>query len=310
MPKMDRLLVISTYPWLIGFSGHGNTATMMSPNLPFFVQYPGRVAGAQLVPCATPGPMAQLPVPSGRGQGVCTARQGAASSGWYPCPAATCRTQPVPCCSRMIRRGHLHGWNEFARIRNKRAHASGAIWRTKFFMPLNVDRVHEAMELLSGEHDFRSFKGVSRTPEEEERSTVREVTEFRLRPAAPIDSDDPLYENIDLWEFHIRSRSFLYRQVRRMVSMALHAGLPDKLGDDPLSLVRCLLEKPSKNSWPGSVTVVPACGLYLMRVQYDPAHLDTNAEMPEEVAEMYEAKKKAPLQEDGDEEDVEQATAS
>nr|XP_054929081.1 tRNA pseudouridine synthase-like 1 isoform X4 [Dermacentor andersoni] len=177
-------------------------------------------------------------------------------------------------------------------------------------MPLNVDRVHEAMELLSGEHDFRSFKGVSRTPEEEERSTVREVTEFRLRPAAPIDSDDPLYENIDLWEFHIRSRSFLYRQVRRMVSMALHAGLPDKLGDDPLSLVRCLLEKPSKNSWPGSVTVVPACGLYLMRVQYDPAHLDTNAEMPEEVAEMYEAKKKAPLQEDGDEEDVEQATAS
>ncbi|XP_054929073.2 tRNA pseudouridine synthase-like 1 isoform X2 [Dermacentor andersoni] len=176
--------------------------------------------------------------------------------------------------------------------------------------PLNVDRVHEAMELLSGEHDFRSFKGVSRTPEEEERSTVREVTEFRLRPAAPIDSDDPLYENIDLWEFHIRSRSFLYRQVRRMVSMALHAGLPDKLGDDPLSVVRCLLEKPSKNSWPGSITVVPACGLYLMRVQYDPAHLDTNAEMPEEVAEMYEAKKKAPLQEDGDEEDVEQATAS
>ncbi|XP_075542960.1 tRNA pseudouridine synthase-like 1 isoform X2 [Dermacentor variabilis] len=211
--------------------------------------------------------------------------------------------------------------------------------------PLNVDRVHEAMELLSGEHDFRSFKGVSRTPEEEERSTVREVTEFRLQPAAPIDSDDPLYENIDLWEFHIRSRSFLYRQVRRMVSMALHAGLPDKLGDDPLSVVRCLLEKPSKNSWPGSVTVVPACGLYLMRIQYDPArlprhfqglalttwntpagprkwqsnralsgrgvfYLDANAEMPEEVAEMYEAKNKVPLQEDGDEEDDEQATAS
>lgn len=178
--------------------------------------------------------------------------------------------------------------------------------------PLNIDRVHEAMELLSGEHDFRSFKGVSRTPEEEGRSTVREVTEFRLRPAAPIDSDDPLYENIHLWEFHIRSRSFLYRQVRRMVSMALHAGLsgPEKLDDDPLLVVRRLLENPSKNNWPGNVTVVPACGLYLMRVQYDPTHLDANAEMPDEVAEMYEAKKKAPLQEDGDEEEVEQATAS
>ncbi|KAH6932485.1 hypothetical protein HPB50_006299 [Hyalomma asiaticum] len=80
--------------------------------------------------------------------------------------------------------------------------------------PLDMERVHEAMELLSGEHDFRSFKGVSRSTAEEERSTVREVTDFRLRPAAPLDSDDPLYENVQLWEFHIRSKSFLYRQVR------------------------------------------------------------------------------------------------
>ncbi|KAH9377759.1 hypothetical protein HPB48_012174 [Haemaphysalis longicornis] len=47
--------------------------------------------------------------------------------------------------------------------------------------PLDVDRAHEAMELLSGEHDFRSFKNVGRTPEEDERETVRNVSEFRLK---------------------------------------------------------------------------------------------------------------------------------
>ncbi|KAL1417669.1 hypothetical protein MTO96_026666, partial [Rhipicephalus appendiculatus] len=172
--------------------------------------------------------------------------------------------------------------------------------------PLDLERVHEAMELLSGEHDFRSFKGVSRTPEEEERSTVRDVTDFRLRPAAPLDSDDPLYENVQLWEFHIRSKSFLYRQVRRMVSMVLHAGLS---GPDALLVMRTLLENPSKHSWPGNVTVVPACGLYLMRVQYNPEHLDPNAEMPEEVAEMYDAKKPHD-EEDSDEEVFEQVTAA
>ncbi|KAK8767685.1 hypothetical protein V5799_005534 [Amblyomma americanum] len=159
------------------------------------------------------------------------------------------------------------------------------------FEPLELDRAHEAMELLSGEHDFRSFKGASRTAEDEERSTVREVTDFRLQPAArPVDADDPLYEELDLWEFHIRSRSFLYRQVRRMVSMVLHAASPHASAADSLALVHSLLANPCKENWPGSVRVVPAYGLYLARVHYDPAHLISDTEMPEDVAEFYRTK--------------------
>lgn len=169
--------------------------------------------------------------------------------------------------------------------------------------PLDVDRAHEAMELLSGEHDFRSFKNAGRTPEEEERDTVRDVTEFRLRPAAPVDSDDPLYENLDLWEFHIKAKSFLYRQVRRMVSMVLHAALSEPGEPDPLELVRHLLENPSKDSWPGRVGVAPACGLYLTRVHYDAAHLDVGAEMPEDVAQMYRARDDEALEEPDSSED-------
>lgn len=198
-----------------------------------------------------------------------------------------------------IRVGGIRAWLPLAELN-----------RCHVVPPLDFDLVHEAMELLSGEHDFRSFKGVSHTPEENERSTVRDVTDFRLRPAAPLDCDDPLYEKVQLWEFHIRSKSFLYRQVRRMVSMVLHAGLS---GHDTLLVMRKLLENPSKHNWPGNVTVVPACGLYLMRVQYNPEHLDLNAEMPNEVADMYDAKKNEPLYEEEneiDEEIVEQVTAT
>lgn len=178
--------------------------------------------------------------------------------------------------------------------------------------PLDVDRAHEAMELLSGEHDFRSFKNVGRTPEEDERETVRNVSEFRLRPAAPLDSDDPLYENLDLWEFHIRARSFLYRQVRRMVTTVLHVALSQPGDPDPLELVRHLLENPSKESWPGGLRVAPACGLYLTRVHYDAAHLDVTAEMPEEVAEMYRARDEKRLEEldSSDDDDEDEAAAS
>ncbi|KAH8042706.1 hypothetical protein HPB51_025538 [Rhipicephalus microplus] len=100
-----------------------------------------------------------------------------------------------------IRVGGIRAWLPLAELN-----------RCHIVPPLDFDLVHEAMELLSGEHDFRSFKGVSHTPEENERSTVRDVTDFRLRPAAPLDCDDPLYEKVQLWEFHIRSKSFLYRQ--------------------------------------------------------------------------------------------------
>uniref|UniRef100_A0A023GIU6 tRNA pseudouridine synthase n=1 Tax=Amblyomma triste TaxID=251400 RepID=A0A023GIU6_AMBTT len=161
---------------------------------------------------------------------------------------------------------------------------------------LELDRAHEVMELLSGEHDFRSFKGSSRSDQDEVRSTVRDVTDFRLLPAAQPADNDPLYDQLDLWEFRICSRSFLYRQVRRMVSVVLHAASPHVPGADCLALVRSLLANPSKEAWPGGVRVVPACGLYLAQVHYDPAHLIGDAEMPEDVAEFYRTKPVAAIE--------------
>ncbi|XP_002412440.3 tRNA pseudouridine synthase-like 1 isoform X1 [Ixodes scapularis] len=146
--------------------------------------------------------------------------------------------------------------------------------------PLDFSRVHEAMELLSGEHDFRTFKNVGRTKAEDEVNTVRNVLDFTLRPSQPASAvADPLYDNVDLWEFHIKSRSFLYRQVRRMVSVVLHVGMHP----ESLPLVRHMLENPHKDSWDNKVRIAPACGLYLTNIEYDPAHMDLDADPPEEV---------------------------
>ncbi|CAN7985764.1 unnamed protein product [Ixodes hexagonus] len=150
--------------------------------------------------------------------------------------------------------------------------------------PLDFSRVHEAMELLSGEHDFRTFKNVGRTKPEDDCNTVRNVSEFTLRPSQPASGlADAFYNNVDLWEFHIKSRSFLYRQVRRMVSVVLHVGTHP----GTLSIVRSMLDNPHKDSWDNRVRIAPACGLYLTNVEYDPAHMDLDADPPEEVAAYY-----------------------
>ncbi|KAH7956541.1 hypothetical protein HPB52_010419 [Rhipicephalus sanguineus] len=64
--------------------------------------------------------------------------------------------------------------------------------------------------------------------------------------------------------------------------MVLHAGLS---GPDALLVVRQLLQNPSKHNWPGNVTVVPACGLYLTRVQYNPERHPAPPEVPDDDEE-------------------------
>ncbi|XP_064460259.1 tRNA pseudouridine synthase-like 1 [Ornithodoros turicata] len=149
---------------------------------------------------------------------------------------------------------------------------------------LNLDRVHEAMELMSGTHDFRSFKNVNRTHEQEMRPTIKEILTFQLRPSPRMSSfPDPNYENVELWEFYIKSKSFLYRQVRRMVSAALYASS----GTHSLDSIRDMLRKPDKLSWDSRIIIVPPCGLFLSGIEYDKKYFDLDCEPPEEILSCY-----------------------
>lgn len=148
-----------------------------------------------------------------------------------------------------------------------------------FVVPqLDFARVHQAMELMSGTHDFRTFKNVSRVLEQELRPTVKDITTFELRPSGRLSQFlDPNYENVDMWEFYIRSKSFLYRQVRRMVSAVMYAGTHP----DGISSIQRMLENPHKDSWDRKVNIVPPCGLFLTSIEYDRQHFNLDAEPPE-----------------------------
>lgn len=78
--------------------------------------------------------------------------------------------------------------------------------------------------------------------------------------------------NFNYFDIQISGRSFLNRQVRRIVAVILG------VAQDVLTLrdVYELLTIPSKYSWCNSAAVLPGCGLYLCKVHYD----DKDKEFP------------------------------
>lgn len=71
-------------------------------------------------------------------------------------------------------------------------------------------------------------------------------------------------ENYDYFNIHVSGRSFLNRQVRRIVAVILG------VAQDRLTIrdVYEMLTIPSKHSWLSKVAVSPAHGLYLCQVDY------------------------------------------
>lgn len=124
--------------------------------------------------------------------------------------------------------------------------------------------------MFIGVHDFRTFMSVSRqkSPSRDHpRFTLRKIDDISIRPgrALAVAGNAALAANsYDYWEIEIRAKSFLYKQVRRIVGtlLALGCGRIDEKS------VYQMLTIPSKNSWDHRVLLAPACGLYLCRVHY------------------------------------------
>lgn len=133
----------------------------------------------------------------------------------------------------------------------------------------DIKRVQAAARMFIGVHDFRTFMSVSRQKvcRDHPMFTVRKIDEINIRPGetrALSSNAIQAAETYNYWDIEIRAKSFLYKQVRRIVGalIALGNGRIDE---------RCLyqmLTVPSKNSWDHRVLLAPACGLYLCRVHY------------------------------------------
>ncbi|GIX88968.1 tRNA pseudouridine synthase A [Caerostris darwini] len=128
---------------------------------------------------------------------------------------------------------------------------------------LNTDLVKNVADMYCGEHDFCTF--TKYTEREPWKSTVRVIDECRLYESShPHFIDDTRYSNVSIWEFYIKSRGFLYHQVRKMVGTAVSVGL----GRLTLSDVQNMFDNPRPDGWIKSA-FPPPCALYLAHIHYD-----------------------------------------
>uniref|UniRef100_A0A670YUV6 tRNA pseudouridine synthase n=1 Tax=Pseudonaja textilis TaxID=8673 RepID=A0A670YUV6_PSETE len=77
--------------------------------------------------------------------------------------------------------------------------------------------MQEAATFLAGTHDFSTF--CSASSEMSARSPIKTLNWVEVRPSQGFLSD-----NLKFWELEFVSRSFLYKQVRRMVGALVAVG--------------------------------------------------------------------------------------
>ena len=131
------------------------------------------------------------------------------------------------------------------RVVNRRAPLTldrGAAWRVK--PRLDAEAMHVAARALIGRHDFSTFRDLQC----QANSPIRTLDQLDIRR----DGDEVLFE--------ASARSFLHRQVRSMVGSLVEVGKGRWSADE----FKAAFEADRGRCGP----VAPACGLYLVRVDY------------------------------------------
>lgn len=138
-------------------------------------------------------------------------------------------------------------------------------WRKCYFVkrPFCVDKATETCQVFQGTKDFSSFcHGLQNQPPGY--PTVRALDTFRIETGRPLldPKYDPSYSGVTFYDFHIKARSFMYKQVRRMVSVVVSVAQNRMTLDEACQL----FEKPGK--WNSKALTAPSYGLYLLHIDY------------------------------------------
>ncbi|XP_069683698.1 tRNA pseudouridine synthase-like 1 [Periplaneta americana] len=157
-------------------------------------------------------------------------------------------------------------------------------WNRCHFIPMvdqfDVSLMKDAAALFPGTRDFRTFMNSKATLRDI--PTVRQLFKLNITPGSPLLGShfDPYCSHYTFWNITCQSKSFLYRQVRRIVGALIAVAK----GHISVEEVRYMLENPSKDSWNNKIVVVPPHGLYLVDVEYDPLDMV----MPQETNEDHQ----------------------
>ncbi|XP_026537375.1 tRNA pseudouridine synthase-like 1 [Notechis scutatus] len=133
---------------------------------------------------------------------------------------------------------------------------------------LNLAAMQEAATFLVGTHDFSTF--CSASSEMSARSPIKTLDWVEVRPSRGFLSEHSKDSNLKFWELEFVSRSFLYKQVRRMVGALVAVGQsrlqPHHIQE--LLAARDLMAYPPN-------TIAPPYGLFLKHVEYYKSDLET-----------------------------------
>ncbi|KAK0180102.1 hypothetical protein PV327_005777 [Microctonus hyperodae] len=143
----------------------------------------------------------------------------------------------------------------------------GRSWRVRSASSIDVEAIKEATKLFMGKKNFSSFSPKNRT--NRNINYVKELMELTVKPAVPLTLDDPRSEMFDFWQITVRSRSFVYNQVRRMVGALIGLGSGKIIEKD----ITTMLQVPSYLNWDDRISIAPPFGLYLKTVEYDEEEL-------------------------------------
>lgn len=126
-------------------------------------------------------------------------------------------------------------------------------WKNRAFWyqhKIDVPRLEAELELLKGEHDFRSLaKAISM----KNRSTVRTILEARLERSAEFDG---------LFKVRIRANGFLHNMIRILTGTLLEIANGKRKDTNILQILS------SKDRTIAGITLPPH-GLYFIRAYYD-----------------------------------------
>ncbi|KAG8142316.1 hypothetical protein E2320_006249, partial [Naja naja] len=133
---------------------------------------------------------------------------------------------------------------------------------------LNLAAMQEAATFLMGTHDFSTF--CSASSETLARSPIKTLNWVEVSPSQGFLCEHSKDSNLKFWELEFVSRSFLYKQVRRMVGALVAVGQsrlqPHHIQE--LLAARDLMAYPPN-------TIAPPYGLFLKHVEYYKSDLET-----------------------------------
>ncbi|NXX85952.1 PUSL1 protein, partial [Urocolius indicus] len=127
--------------------------------------------------------------------------------------------------------------------------------------PLDVPAMQDAAQFLLGTHDFSTFRSLN--SDTAFKSPIRTILQVDIQPSPGLLAHHSEDRGLQFWEVKFRGRSFVYRQVRRMVGALVAVGQ----GKLTPRHIKELLERRDARAFPPS-TMAPPSGLFLHSVEY------------------------------------------